>query len=133
MADTDDQVTPGAEDYGAGAPIRVGAGVSERADAGLDGRAVAHGARLQGGQQGVVVVPAPGGELGERIDLGVGDVAAGQLAGRAGRLVTAAAALGDHGAVTIDDDRADRGGRDHGGTHYAARQQRAPRNQRQHD
>jgi hypothetical protein len=63
---------------------------------GLDGCSVAHTTRLKCRQERVIFVMAPGSELDKRVDLSVGDMAAGQLTARPCWLIASATAFCDY-------------------------------------
>lgn len=63
----------GAERRGRRTPVRIGRGVVQSADRGLHGSPVAHPARLQRGQQNVILPVPCRHELSESVELAVGD------------------------------------------------------------
>ena len=64
-------------------------------------------AGFEGRVEAVAVDPAAGRQLGECVDLGVGDVRAGELSGRGGGFLAAVAPHGDDLSPGVYDDGAD--------------------------
>ena len=89
------------------APHRVRGGVPDDTDMAVPQCRGAQETRLEGGVKGVVAVVA-GRHCGERVDLGVGDIATDDMPDRAGPLVTSISTAADLLAVRVDQDRADR-------------------------
>lgn len=95
----------GAERRGRRPPVRIRRCVVECADRGLHGSTVAHAAGFQRGQQDVIFPVPCRHELSESVELAVGDMAVGELAGRSRLLVTSAAARRCDRAVRVDHHR----------------------------